>query len=175
MAMDDDDGLVLAGYDELMGRVVRPRRGMIVPGRRRAKLRQMADDLPAAGGRVLRQFLGWPLFVFNLTSTQAIQQTTRPQRSIQLDRLVADVTRIGATSTGQITMTKFKIGAEDMLSGNDGLPIGMFAAAVTSGRFKGYTAKGGIDVVIALANTVAVTTTDSVTISIGAYGDAIAG
>lgn len=165
---DDDDGaIILAGR----ARGMRVKRGAGDAARRA----QMAARLPSASGRLLRQFLGFPVFSFTATSGTSIRQITRPQRSIALDRIIADVARSGTTATGLVTVTQFKIGAEDMLAGNDALPIGMFAANVTSGKFAGYTAKGGIDVSMTLNITAAPTTTDRVDVSVGGFGDAVAG
>lgn len=181
--MDDDDALVLAGYDSLLGArgLVRPKRRGGVPAQRIAParaqvLRRMASDLPSASGRVMRQFLGLPAFQFVNAGATSIQQTTRPQRSIQIDRVVATVMRSVATLQQLVRITQFKIGAEDMLAGNDALPIEMFAANVTSGRFQGYTAKAGIDVVMTVSITgTALAVGETINVAVGAYGDAVAG
>lgn len=194
--MDDDDLNVLAGYDALMGaarratrRAAPRRRGAIaapmqlaqraqskIVNTREQKLAQMAHDLPSGEGRVMRQFLGMPIFTFSAAvGLTTVSQSTLPLRSIQLDRVVLDFTRTGTTATGLLTVSVFKIGAEDMLCSNDPLPLGMFAANVTSGKFKGYTAKAGIPVFLSITTSTLPGSTDHIDVSFGAYGDAVAG
>jgi len=169
----DDDALVLAGYDALLG--APRRRGSKMPTRA-TKLRQMANDLPSASGRVLRQFFGLDVATFVNGGVTTIRRTDRPQRSIQLDRVVLSRFNVGAASPGLVvTVTRFKIGSEDMLAGNGALPIEMFAQNVTGGRFQGYTAKAGIDVSIDYTINAAPAAAETVSITFGAYGWAVAG
>ena len=170
----DDDALVLAGYDALMGArgISRARRG----APRQNRLARMAADLPSASGRVMRQFFGLAAQTFVNGGATTLTVTDRPQRTIQIDRVVIARFNVGAASPNLgVTISRFRIGAEDMLSGNGAIPIEMFAANVTSGRFHGYTAKAGIDVTVTYVITAAPAAAETVTLTWGAFGDTVAG
>lgn len=178
----DEDALILAGYDAVLGRAAgRTRGGLVLPRRGRgpvspSKLTKMTRDLPAASGRVLRQFFGLPVTTFVNAGATTIRQTDRPQRSFQMDRVVISRFNVGAASPNLVvTITRWKIGAEDMLAGNGPIPIEMFAAAATSARFNGYTAKAGIDVSIDYTISAAPAAMETVSVTWGAYGDSVAG
>ena len=182
--MDDDDAAILAGYEELIGRVSRKRgRRSAMPGamaiakRRETKLARMAHDLPSADGRVMRQFLGMPIATFVNAGATSLPVQTLPLRSFQIDKVIIDVGRTGAGAAGQIVqITRFKIGSEDMLASNDPIGIGMFNANATYSLFKGYTAKAGIPVFITYQIVgAALGVGETISVQFEAYGDAVAG
>lgn len=180
----DPDAIILAGGDTILGRIARrggtaaARRG---GGRTRAtvsqqKVQRMVADLPSANGRVMRQFFGLPAFVFVNGGATTISNFDIVLRSFQMDRVILSRFNVGAASPNlAVTVTLFKVAAEDALVGGFGLPLDMFARDTTGAMFQGYTAKAGLPIRMALTISAAPAAGETVTVTFGSYGDSVAG
>lgn len=175
----DDEAIILAGGDALLGRVSRgSRRGgaRMLPRKAvsAAKVNRMVEDLPGANGRVMRQFFGLELFQFANGGATSIRKSDIVLRSFQMDRVFMTRSNVGAASPNLIvTVTSFKVGADEMIVGGFGLPLSMFAADATGSMFKGYTAKAGLPIAVILAISAAPAAAEFVNVQFGAYGDAV--
>lgn len=118
--------------------------------------------------------LGLPNIAFTATSGAALQQQTQPQRPFVPKRLIITVTRVGATSTGAVTVTRLDIGADSQLVGANAVPVEMFAAGAFDLNLQFKPAQlGSLVVVGAALGTPALTMTDTVTLTIGFMGETI--
>lgn len=122
-AMDD-----YIGDDDMLGAPAR-RRGAIarrpLASAARAQLSQPMPGVPKAGPRL--EPLGFPTFTFLPAAATVILQTTSPQKPFKGSRLVIDIARTGA-ATGLITVTRFKVGARDVLVNDNGIGAATFGA-----------------------------------------------
>jgi hypothetical protein len=176
----DDDAIILAGGDALLGRVTRGRRGgaaaRMLPRKAvsAAKVNRMVEDLPGASSRVMRQFFGLELFQFANGGLTSIRKSDIVLRSFQMDRVFMTRANVGAASPNLVvTVTSFKVGAEEMIVGGFGIPLSMFATDATGSMFKGYTAKAGLPIAVTLGISAAPAAAEFVNVQFGAYGDAV--
>jgi hypothetical protein len=119
----------------------------------------------------LRQPLGMGTVVFNLAAALTPQTLTlQPQKNVLIRRLIIDDTaRIGATSTGLVTITKFVIGATDQLQASSAtpIPVKLFGPTATDVDLVCTPANFGQLIVMTFQVSAAVTSTDSISVSVG--------
>jgi hypothetical protein len=136
--------------------------------------RRLIPQIPGAPMVGIRlQPLGFPVTSFVLNSGQALSTTTRPQRPFKAKRLVCDIARTGATSTGLITVTTINIGTNNQLVSSGPVGAGAFAATAFDVNLELSACTTALDITVGYANTVAVTTTDRVDISTTMFGEAV--
>lgn len=164
----------LAGLDDELGALV-PMRQPRGRGAARQMLSPQATGIPNQGR--LRQPLGFGTVVFNLAAAltpQTVQFV--PQKNILIRRLIIDDTaRIGTTSTGLVTMTRFVIGPSDQLQAASGnpVPVKLLGPTATDIDLVCTPANFGQTIFFTFQVSTAVTTTDSITVSIGAIVETV--
>lgn len=179
-----DDEIILAGYDDMgaddddMGaRRRRARRGSFrlpaAPVARSAPRRAALDAYQSdASGLPLDQMMPFTGGQFTSTVT-ALLLTGQPQRAFQPRRLIVDLGRVGATSTGLVQVTSFKVGADDQFVSTGSAPVSMFQATAVGIMLKPAAARPGITVYLGLSLTGALTAPDVINVSAAAVGPAI--
>lgn len=136
--------------------------------------RRLIPQIPGAPMVGIRlQPLGFPVTSFVLNSGQALSTTTRPQRPFKAKRLVCDIARTGATSTGLVTVTTLNIGTNNQLVSSGPIGAGAFAATAFDVNLELAACTTALDITVGYANTVAVTTTDRVDISTTMFGESV--
>ena len=184
--MANDDDFILAGYDDMgadddgdMGarrRVARrggwPARAL--PARPSAAPRRAALDAyqPDATGLPLDQIMPFTNGQFTSAVT-TLNLTGNPQRAFQPRRLVVDLGRVGATSTGLVQVTQFTIGADPQFVSTGSIPVVMFQATAVGIMLKPAAARPGITITLSLSLTGALTAPDVINVSAAAVGPAL--
>jgi hypothetical protein len=154
-----------------MGAFRRRRRG---GGRKRYPARMLVPQTPGVPMPGMRlQPLGLGATAFTNVSGTLLALTARPQRPFKGLRLVLDITRTGATSTGLVTVTRLDIGTQNQLVSSGALSAGAFAATAFDVNLQLDPATPGIDITVQLSISAAPTTTDRVDISGTIFGTAV--
>jgi hypothetical protein len=136
--------------------------------------RRLIPQIPGAPMVGIRlQPLGFPVTSFILNSGQALSTTTRPQRPFKPKRLIVDIARTGTTSTGLITVTALNIGTNNQLVSSGPVGAGAFAATSFDANIELSACTTALDITVAYANTVVVTTTDRVDVSTTMFGESV--
>ena len=179
MGEDEADALVLSGAE--LGRRVRraapaqrPPAARPAWGASNARRAALTAYQPDAGGLPLDQPLPFTPVTFTATSGTALNLVAQPQRAFQMRRIVIDIARSGATSTGAVSVTSIKVGVDEQLTATGSLPAVMFSATAINTVLKPAAARPGITVTIGLSlSAPAITMTDTVTVLAGAIGPAV--
>jgi len=163
-----DVGNELMGSLELadVGAVRRRRNG--VPYRR---IVPRTPGVPNSGLRL--QPLGLGATAFTLSSGTLLALSASPQRPFKGQRLVLDITRTGATSTGLVTVTRLDVGTDNQLVGSGAISSGAFAATAFDVNLSLAPATPGINITVQLNISAAPTTTDRVDVGGTIFGTAI--
>ena len=136
--------------------------------------RRMIPQIPGAPAVGIRlQPLGFPPVAFVLNSGTALSTTTRPQRPFKAKRLVVDIARTGATSTGLITITTLNIGTNNQFVSSGPIGAAAFAATAFDVNMELAACTTALDITVSYSNTVAVTGTDRVDIATTMFGEAV--
>lgn len=159
--LGEDDDLEGLGYDDLgyddlgfdeeeLGAVIRAARS---GGMSRAMMRKIRalkpSKFPGSPPRALRTWpLPFPVANFVNAGPTSIQLTARPQRVFKGKRLVLDIARSGATSTGLVTVSEISVGAVDQRIAINPLPAGAFAPNAVRVGLNLDPAEPGIEVTI---------------------------
>jgi hypothetical protein len=183
--MPNDDEIILAGYDDMgaddddMGARRRVRRGAsfrrlpAAPASRAAARRAALDAYQSdAAGMPLDQMMPFTGGQFTSAVT-ALTLTGNPQRGFQPRRLIIDLGRVGATSTGLVQVTSFKVGADDQFVSTGAAPASMFSSVAVGIMLKPAAARPGITVYLGLSLTGALTAPDVINVSAAAVGPSI--
>lgn len=187
---NEDDEFILAGYEDMgayddMGALRMPF-GIRLPGGRPApralprpaaapvqpRRAALAAYQPDAAGMPLDQIMPFTGGSFTSTVT-ALNLTGQPQRAFQPRRLVVDLGRVGATSTGLVQVTQFTVGADPQFVATGSIPVTMFQATAVGIMLKPAAARPGITITLSLSLTGALTAPDTITVSAAAVGPAI--
>lgn len=169
LGMDEDSVL---GYEEDVLGALGGRAASFPFGGGRRKSRMILPGVQRPGER--RQWIPFGRATFNLASVLTPQTlTVNPQRPFRGQRIVAAVARIGATSNALVTMTQLLIGntPQPLLAGDT--PIEAFQADANGLEVDLDSSQPGVTYTITLQNATAVTTTDSITVSIAIFGMSI--
>lgn len=164
-AQDFANVLGALGYDDAMGA---DEMGARMPSIK-ALRQQIAPGVQRFGAR--RKFLGLPSIVWTAgsQSTQTVKVT--PQKPISIRKLVADVTRIGATSNGAVTIDAVLAGSANQNISNQPVPVALFGQFV-QGNFLDLDAlEPGVEFTIVANCSVIPGAGDSVQLNIGAIVD----
>jgi len=145
----------------------RKRRG----GRNMRRLVPRVPGVPMPGARL--QPLGLGSSAFTSVSGTIIALTARPQRPFKGQRLVVEITRTGATSTGLVTITRLDVGTMNQLVSSGSLTAGAFAATAFDVNLQLDPATPGIDIVVQFAISVAPGVGDRVDFGGQIFGDTI--
>lgn len=135
---------------------------------------RLVPRVPGVPGPGLRlQPLGWPVFSFTATSGNVLTQITRPQRPFKGKRLVLDIARTGATSTGLITVTQLLVGTDNQFVASNPIGAAAFAANAFDVNLELAPATTAIDITLQLAIGLVPTAPDNVQVSGTLFGEAI--
>lgn len=136
--------------------------------------RRMVPQVPGAPAVGLRlQPLGFPVVIFTATSGTALTTLSRPQRPFKAKRLVVDIARTGATSTGLVTVTQLQIGTNNQFVSTQPIGAAAFAANAFDVNMELAACTTALDVTIGYAISTAPTTTDTVAIATTIFGEAV--
>jgi hypothetical protein len=152
----------------MFGRMAQqPTRG--VPARR------LVSQVPGVPARGLReQPLGLGSTAFTATSGTLLTLTAQPQRPFRGRRLIVDITRTGASSTGLVTISQLVVGANNQLPGTGAISAAAFAANAVGVNLDMDPATPGVNISLQLNISAAPTMTDRVDISATIIGEAAA-
>lgn len=137
-----------------------------------ARRNALADYQPDATGLPLDQVMPFPNGQFTSVVTTLLLQA-QPQREFQPRRLVIDLGRVGATSTGLVQVTQFTVGADPQFVNTGSIPAAMFQATAVGIALKPAAARPGVTVSLGLSLTGALTAPDVINVSAAAVGPAI--
>lgn len=126
---------------------------------------------PAIGVKL--QPLGFPVTTFTSASGTALTASTRPQKPFKGRRLVCDIARAGATSTGLVTITAIAVGVNNQLVSQGPVGAGAFAAGAFDCNVEMSACSSALDITINYAISTAPTTTDTVAISTTLFGETV--
>jgi hypothetical protein len=148
------------------------------PFRRRKRggtpYRKLVPGTPGVPNSGLRlQPLGLGATAFTATSGTILALSAQPQRPFKGQRLVLDITRTGATSTGLVTVTRLDVGTDNQLVGSGSISAGAFAANAFDVNLMMAPATPGITITCQLNISAAPTTTDRVDIGGTLFGTSI--
>lgn len=117
--------------------------------------------------------LGIGTVTFTAASGTSLSVEVEPQRGYTPKRLVAELTRTGATATGSVKLTSLKVGDIEQLPASNGCPASMFQANATESELDLSPATPGMKIVATWAISVAPGAADTVTVDCGFYGKAV--
>lgn len=147
------------------------RRGV---GGRGTPYRRLVPTTPGVPNSGLRlQPLGMGATAFTLASGTLLALSAQPQRPFKGQRMVLDITRTGATSTGLVTITRLDVGTDNQLVGAGSISAGAFAANAFDVNLSMAPATPGITITLQMNISAAPTTTDRVDIGATLFGTAI--
>jgi hypothetical protein len=126
---------------------------------------------PAIGVKL--QPLGFSTVTFTATSGTALAATTRPQKPFKGRRLVCDVARTGATSTGLVTVTSVTIGVNNQFVSTGPVGVGAFAATAFDCNVELSACSSALDINVNYAIAAAPTMTDTVAIATTLFGETV--
>jgi len=132
----------------------------------------MAGLHPISGKRLPLGF-GLTRFI-STTGLAVVQVTARPQVPCRPARLIVEVIRSGATSTGAVTIQSITVGTRNQFIGAAAVPAGAFAAGAFDATLLGDAAQPGVDVTIVLAISLVPTAPDFVDVTPVVFCDAVA-
>jgi hypothetical protein len=181
----DDLGYDELGYDDLGALVARrpirrpPPRPMPRPVARNPAPRGMPlveafEDKRGEGtGSQLRDF-PMPLTGGTFTSAvTALTLTAQPQRYFIGKRMVIDLGRNGATSTGLVQVTNVTVGIDPQMVNTGSIPASAFAATAVGTGINFKAARAGDIVTLQLSLTGALTAPDTIVVSACIFGLAL--
>ncbi len=127
--------------------------------------------VPRPGARL--QPLGFGASAFTATSGNIIALQALPQRPFKGQRLVIDLTRTGATSTGLVTVNRLDVGVVNQLVSSGALSVTAFAATAFDVNMQLDPATPGIAITVQLATSVIPTSPDRIDFSATLFGTSI--
>lgn len=128
-------------------------------------------EAPQAARRL--QPLGLTAVAFTAASGLGLNMTALPQRPFQAKRLLIDLSRSGATSTGLVTVTSINMGSDNQLVGGNPLPVSGFGATAFDLNIDFEPVVPGIQVVVGVACSLAPTNPDRIDLAGGFWGTSL--
>lgn len=119
------------------------------------------------------QFFGLGQIQWGVGSPNVQTLTANPNKPVFIRKLVATVDRVGASATGSISITVFKIGSNDQIASDEALPVEIIAPEVQGNAVYFDQAEPGTQIRVSLTNTAIPTGTDTLTVTLGAIVDTI--
>jgi len=168
-----DDELIndLADVGALQIGAARRRRRM---GGKVYNARRIVPTVPGAPSVGIKlQPLGFNTVTFTATSGTALAATTRPQKPFKGKRLVVDIARTGATSTGLITVTNITIGVNSQFVSTGAIGAAAFAATAFDVNMELSACSTALDINVNYATTLAPTAPDNIAIATTMFGEAV--
>ncbi len=170
----------LAGYDDDVGTleiadmVGARRRAMRRPQARGVSARSLIPQVPGVPSVGVRlQPLGLGATAFTATSGTILALSASPQRPFKGQRLILDITRTGASSTGLVTVTRLDVGTDNQLVGSGAIGSSAFAATAFDANLALAPATPGVNITVQLNISAAPTMTDRVDISGTIFGTTV--
>lgn len=146
----------------------RGRRGIMLrnqAGNRAMPARALIPQVPGVPAPGLRlQPLGFPTLTFNASSGTTLTATTRPQRPFKGQRLVIDIARTGATSTGLVSIAQLLVGTNNQMVSPNPIGAGAFSPGAYDTNMVIAAATPGVDVTVQYVISAAPTATDTVVV-----------
>lgn len=151
----------------------------------------MIEEIGARGSRTLARFRGanklpgvpnvgrkFQLFglgqaQWSVGSPNVLTLTANPNKPVFIRKLVATVDRVGASATGSISVSVFKIGSNDQIASDEALPVEILAPEVQGNAVYFDQAEPGTQIRVSLTNTAIPTGTDTLTVTLGAIVDTL--
>jgi hypothetical protein len=121
-------------------------RGRMVPA---SMLIPQIPGVPAPGARL--QPLGLGATAFTAASGTLLQLQASPQRPFKGQRLIIDLTRTGATSTGLVTVTRLDVGTSNQLVGSGGISASAFQPTSFDANVSLDPATPGVNITLQLS------------------------
>lgn len=167
--MAGDDELMGAYEEMLMGARRRGRRraggggGRVSPGALRQALVPTVPGAPAFGPRM--DAMGLTPITFNSTSGTILTMRASPNKAFKGSRLILDIARTGATSTGAVSVQIFMIGQTNQFVSGDPVAAGAFGSTAVGTSMSLDPVTPGIAVFLNIVISTAPTTTDTVVVT----------
>ncbi len=117
--------------------------------------------------------LGIGTVTFGAATGTSLTVEVEPQRGYTPKRLVAAVSRTGASATGLVRLTSLMIGDVQQLPASNGVPIEMFDTQATDAELDLTPVIPGQKVTLTLTISAAPAGADTVVVNLGFYGAAI--
>jgi hypothetical protein len=137
-------------------------------------VQRLVPRIPGAPSVGLRmQPMGFPTITFGAATGTALPSTSRPQRPFKGKRLLIDIARTGATSTGLVTVTSLNIGTNNQFVSNNPIGAQSFAGNAFDVNLELAACSTALDITIGLAISAAPTMTDTVAVQPTIIGEAI--
>lgn len=155
------------GFGGFGGRMMMARPNA-VPAR---QLIPAVPGVPQPGVRL--QPLGLGATAFTATSGTILQLQASPQRPFKGLRLILDITRTGASSTGLVTVTRLDVGTDNQLVGSGAITASAFQATAFDANISLAPATPGVNITVQLAISAAPTMTDRVDIGGTIFGTTV--
>jgi hypothetical protein len=169
MLGDDDD--MLGAYQDLMMGARRRKRanvraragGRISAGALRQTLVPEVPGAPPFGARM--DAMGLTPITFNSTSGTILTMRASPNKAFKGSRLILDIARTGATSTGAVSIQIFMIGQTNQFVSGDPVAAGAFSSVAVGTSMSLDPVTPGIAVFLNITISTAPTTTDTVVVT----------
>lgn len=126
---------------------------------------------PAIGVKL--QPLGFGNVTFSASSGTALAASTRPQKPFKGRRLVVDIARSGATSTGLVSITALSVGVNNQLVSQGAVGAGAFAAGAFDCNVEMSACSSALDITVNYAISAAPTTADTVVVGTTLFGETV--
>lgn len=126
----------------------------------RERLIPSTPGVPAPG--VHLQPLGLGATAFTATSGTLLQLTGTPLRPFLGQRMILDITRTGASSTGLVTVSRLDVGTDNQLVGTGSISANAFGPTAVDANVKFAPCTAGIPITVQLNISAAPTMTDRV-------------
>lgn len=117
--------------------------------------------------------LGIGTVSFGAATGTSLSVEVEPQRGYTPKRLVAAISRTGASATGLVKLTSLMIGDVQQLPASNGVPIEMFDTQATDAELDLTPCTPGQKVSLTLTISAAPAGADTVVVNLGFYGKAV--
>lgn len=126
---------------------------------------------PAIGVKL--QPLGFTIVTFGAATGTALPATTRPQKPFKGRRLVVDIARTGATSTGLVSVQSVTIGVNNQFVSTGAVGAAAFAATAFDCNVEFSACSTALDINVNYSISAAPTMTDTVVVGTTLFGETV--
>ncbi len=170
--LSDVGTLELADYVGARRRMNRGRSRMAA--RNSVPARQLIPNVPGVPMPGVRlQPLGLGATAFTATSGTLLTLQASPQRPFQGQRLILDITRTGATSTGLVTVSRLDVGTDNQLVGSGAISANAFQPTAFDANVRLAPATPGVNITVQLGTTLAPTAPDRIDVGGTIFGTTV--
>lgn len=148
--------------------------GAAAYGGSQVPFRRIMPTVPGAPALGFRdQAVGLGTVQFTATSGTTLQLSGSPGRPFKGRRLILDTTRVGATSTGLLTVTTFLIGDVNQLVGRGALLVSAYAPTAFGSDGQYSACAPALSIVLGVTTSLAPTAPDTITVGGQINGETI--